>query len=926
MADPFQPRFVDLVRNYTTTQGTGNFVLGPAVNGFTSFGSALQTGDSFYYSAIGVDKPAEREVGRGILLGNGSISRAALIGTLTNFSSGTKSIALIAAAEWFNAVQAGAGSLPVVAANRTAIASATSQQVPALLTESGREGLFVFDGSNLSARVATDTRQGILIAPSTDPTGASGAWVRRYSGSANVRWFGVAGNDSTDDGPAFAAALNYLKSIAYEGFGYSSASPSLFIPFGTYFLGTTTLDLFHSLIIEGESVGEAGGGATVLRWAANTTGIRVQRLNTNGATAVDSGTTHKGGDASVISRLSLKGAYTNLASEGEHHAIHLRARATIRDVYIANFQGDAVAIIASDGAGAPTEGNANNFEITRVFIENCRNGLYVQGADTNAGVVHSLSAIGCRQWGVWDRSFLGNTYSGCHTAANGVVGNVTPTLVHLSGRLFYVKPGQAAAASTNSPPASASDNAYWGYARDGSASPSLSIPNWTNGITVREGGPYCTDSLSASHTFTNCYSEMDQAPSRLSQNTLVLNGLHAAGVTGCGRATSRLGQLAAFPNFYCAGSIKADGNTHSLGPGDGAPADTSVYLESTNYLSSISGRSWLGGVPQIDGTIQTYRGFGIDINGNGQWARFQVNNSVIGAFQADGLHVTGVGAFSGSLTASNFSGTHGGASSGTNTGDQIITLTGDVTGSGSASFAATISAGSVSLSKLASLAANSIIGNNSGSSATPIALTAAQTRTLLGLATIATSGSGADLGGSSVTYAKIQNVSATSKLLGRASAGAGVVEELGLAGGLTISSSNLSLGAITPSGVASTGAVTSSSATAGNGYATGAGGTVTQATSKSTGVTLNKVCGQITMNAAALAASTSAGFTLTNSVIAATDVVVVNIASAATADSYQATIDAVAAGSCRISLRNISAASKSEAVVLNFAVCKAVNA
>jgi len=48
MADPFQPRFVDLVRNFTTTQGIENFVLGPVVNGFTSFGSALQAGDSFY--------------------------------------------------------------------------------------------------------------------------------------------------------------------------------------------------------------------------------------------------------------------------------------------------------------------------------------------------------------------------------------------------------------------------------------------------------------------------------------------------------------------------------------------------------------------------------------------------------------------------------------------------------------------------------------------------------------------------------------------------------------------------------------------------------------------------------------------------------------------------------------------------------------
>src|SRR5437868_13404436 len=61
----FTPKFVDLVCNYTATTGTGNFTLGPTVNGFSSFASALQPGDSFYYSAIGIDKPVEREVGRG---------------------------------------------------------------------------------------------------------------------------------------------------------------------------------------------------------------------------------------------------------------------------------------------------------------------------------------------------------------------------------------------------------------------------------------------------------------------------------------------------------------------------------------------------------------------------------------------------------------------------------------------------------------------------------------------------------------------------------------------------------------------------------------------------------------------------------------------------------------------------------------------
>lgn len=127
--------------------------------------------------------------------------------------------------------------------------------------------------------------------------------------------------------------------------------------------------------------------------------------------------------------------------------------------------------------------------------------------------------------------------------------------------------------------------------------------------------------------------------------------------------------------------------------------------------------------------------------------------------------------------------------------------------------------------------------------------------------------------------------------------------------------------------VSAAGFVRSASASGGVGYATGAGGTVTQATSKSTGVTLDKICGEIVMNNAALNRGTAVSFTLTNSTIAATDVVVVNIKSAATANAYSVDVTAVAAGSCRIQLHNFTSGTDlSEAVVLSFAVIKAVAA
>lgn len=70
---------------------------------------------------------------------------------------------------------------------------------------------------------------------------------------------------------------------------------------------------------------------------------------------------------------------------------------------------------------------------------------------------------------------------------------------------------------------------------------------------------------------------------------------------------------------------------------------------------------------------------------------------------------------------------------GTLAAGQFPALTGDVTTIAGA-LAATIAAGAVSLAKMANLAANSIIGNNTGGAATPLALTAAQVKTLLAIA------------------------------------------------------------------------------------------------------------------------------------------------------------------------------------------------
>ena len=109
------------------------------------------------------------------------------------------------------------------------------------------------------------------------------------------------------------------------------------------------------------------------------------------------------------------------------------------------------------------------------------------------------------------------------------------------------------------------------------------------------------------------------------------------------------------------------------------------------------------------------------------------------------------------------------------------------------------------------------------------------------------------------------------------------------------------------------------------GIGTGYGAAVTQGTSKTTGVTINAKAGVITTHAAALAATTAVQFTMTNSAISGTDVVVANQGTGGTAGSYETRVVSVGAGTAVVRLSNTSAGSLSEAVTINFVVIDSVN-
>ena len=110
----------------------------------------------------------------------------------------------------------------------------------------------------------------------------------------------------------------------------------------------------------------------------------------------------------------------------------------------------------------------------------------------------------------------------------------------------------------------------------------------------------------------------------------------------------------------------------------------------------------------------------------------------------------------------------------------------------------------------------------------------------------------------------------------------------------------------------------------GLGYGTGSGGTVTQATSKGTAVTLNKTNGQIVMNGANLNAGATVGFVLNNSTLALNDTCIVSGRGATWGwDNYHIW-GVVTAGALYVYVKNISASNLAEGVQINFAIIKAV--
>lgn len=417
--------------------------------------------------------------------------------------------------------------------------------------------------------------------------------------------FGAKGDGVTDDSAAFVAAIAFLKSIAGNPVNnYYMASPKLFVPAGHYYLGTITLDITHTLIIEGDggqgfgfaAPHSAGGAATKLRWAPGTTGIRIQAYDTNGASGIDASPYHSSGSETTLRQLHLVGGFdpSNPTStpEGEFHAIHTKEKIFLDSVKCELWQGDGLYAHTVSGGGAPNEGNSNASRAYNCYFGICRNGVSLLGADANVWTFISCQALYNRACGFDDQSFLGNTYVGCHTAGNGVSGNNDGSsgfpayVVSQSGNHYAAIQGQEAGASTNAPSGTTSDNSWWYYLRSGA--PAAGTPAWTSGIHVRCGAPYRSNNNNGQNVYINCYEESDQGFSQHVHPTLILAGLKGPGnpkgdaaYIRANNGATAVDNLTVFGNMGVAGEIGFFG--HSL-----AAQHTATPANATDLASAIT--------------------------------------------------------------------------------------------------------------------------------------------------------------------------------------------------------------------------------------------------------------------------------------------------------------------------------------------------
>jgi hypothetical protein len=270
---------------------------------------------------------------------------------------------------------------------------------------------------------------------------------------------------------------------------------------------------------------------------AGKTGITINRHDTLGERNVASGGSAQG---SIIEGITLHGGgyAAPAAGLGTGSGIHFRSQGRAINCVAHYFAKHGFAIIANEDGAAQGE-------VNETIIQDCTanhnrdHGVFIDGNNANACKIDGLMAGFNGGYGIQYGTIrfggpVNISIIGGHQVSNGKrsmgAGQTATSAVWLNNNVYYVVPGQAAGASTNSPSARGGDNQWWYHLEDGVKNgPFPDIPLWVSGIETREGGAAAFHGGGVG--WVSPYTEGRQGPV-FAKNVALLGGALGSGIRG----------------------------------------------------------------------------------------------------------------------------------------------------------------------------------------------------------------------------------------------------------------------------------------------------------------------------------------------------------------------------------------------------------
>lgn len=215
----------------------------------------------------------------------------------------------------------------------------------------------------------------------------------------SVKDFGAVGDGVTDDWAAFQAAHDSLSaSNSYVG-------GTIYIPSGTYYLSQTWA-ITKRVTIQGTNAGDQPStAACLLKFAANTNGIR---LYSN----IDS-PTGTGADYSRIIGIGL----TTSSKLSTGIGIYSTCVVKIEHCIVRSFASHGIYINGKTGAGAT--GIADGCSLISIrSADNGGDGFRLFGNDSNVCILQTCEASANGGYGYYDAAVFPNTYIACQASGN----------------------------------------------------------------------------------------------------------------------------------------------------------------------------------------------------------------------------------------------------------------------------------------------------------------------------------------------------------------------------------------------------------------------------------------------------------------------------------------------------------------------------